>query len=296
MKIWMMVCTIVGISLTLLCAEESRDTVQAEILKHLDEVEKARAEAIAALEDTVKAVEAARTKAGETRGMDDTHIQIAEAKGVAKIAESTALVELAKVDAKKRIAKAVDRVERLDGKPLPEEQLKQARTAAMKEIAAAIAQVEVTKAKATKTILAVTGEVETTKLLPPKHYVDEAAAVTIAKNNAAVRIAKAVSAVEIAKAASRVELSQALDPEALNMLPSATQETELRAIEEKAKAIISSAMARVEVARANALAEIARAVSAVEVARAVAQKKSTSAHQISVQGSSYPRKLIHVKK
>jgi uncharacterized protein YbjQ (UPF0145 family) len=139
MKKWMMACVIMGISLSQLWAGESRDAVQAEILKHLDEVEKARAEAIAALNDTVRAVEAARAKAGESRGMDDAHVQIAEAKSVAKIAESTALVELAKVDAKQRIAKAVDNVEKLEGKHLSKEELKQARAAALKEIAAAIA-------------------------------------------------------------------------------------------------------------------------------------------------------------
>jgi len=153
---------------------------------------------------------------------------------------------LAKVDAKKKIAKAVDQVAISKKQAVPEEEIARIQQHAMKEIAEAIAMVEVTKARATKAILHATGEAEMKKVSPVQTFVDEEAAVTIAKNRSAVKIAKAVSAVEVAKAASRVELIRSLDPQELRTLVQENEALSLDQVKAKAQAAISTALSKVE--------------------------------------------------
>lgn len=294
MKRWIIMWSIALSTVLPLYADETREHVQAEILKHLDEVERARAEVIRALERTVKEVDEARAKASLIRG-ESIQTQITEAESIAKIAEATALVELAKVDAKKRIAKIVDRAEVMSQEAESEVVREKIRAEAIKEIAAAVAQVEITKAQATKVILEVTGDVERSKVVPQAAYVDGQSALTIARNKSAVRIAKAVSAVEIAKAAARVELARTDTPHAKNSVAHGDAPG-LDVLRAKAKAAISTAMASVEVAHANAVAEVANEVSAVEIA----EKSAAKALQTSLrhQGAkpAYPKHFLYFKK
>ncbi len=294
MKKWTIVWGVVLSTALTLYADETREHVQAEILKHLDEVERARVEVIAALERTVKEVDEARAKASLVRG-ESIQTQITEAEGIAKIAEATALVELAKVDAKKRIAKIVDRAEVLSQKAESETAREKIRAEAIEEIAAVVAQVEITKAQATKVILEVTGDVERSKVVPQAVYVDGESALTIARNKSAVRIAKAVSAVEIARAAARVELAQTDLHHSGNSAVHGDAPG-LNVLRAKAKAAISTAMASVEVAHANAVAEVANEVSAVEIAKKTAAEdiQPTIRHQ--GPKPAYPKHFLYFKK
>jgi len=61
MKKWIIASMLIGMG-TCIQADELRDDVQAEILKHLQEVEQERAEMMKTLEVTVREVETARKK------------------------------------------------------------------------------------------------------------------------------------------------------------------------------------------------------------------------------------------
>ena len=299
MKRWIMRCAIFGLTSMTLFANDmqpySRDAVQAEILQSLAAVEKAREETIKALEKTVQEVESARAKrSGEESAT--VHTQIVEAQSVSKIAESTALVELAKVEAKKTIVKAVDRVESVEKSSATEEEIIQIRQEAMKEIADAIALVEVTKAKATKVILEATGEVELSRLERARDVVDAQAEITIAKNRSAVKIAQAVSAVEVARAASHVEMSKTLDPEEVARIRIENEGLSLAQIKARAQAVISSATAKVEISKANAMADIAKALATVEVAKSVRAYKDGKHSSVGLLPETYPKELLYFKK
>jgi len=199
------------------------------------------------------------------------------------------------VDAKKKIAKIVDSAERLSRQTRNAVEREKIRTEALRKIAAVVAQVEIAKAESTKVILEVTADVERTKTLPQRRYVDAQSALTIARNRSAVRIAKAVSAVEIARAAARVELSRTEGMDA-NEGSAKVSDSGIDLVRSKAQAAISTARARVEVAHANAMAEIANAVSNVEIAKRSSTEAGLSKTDRKTYQSGYPEQFLYFKK
>lgn len=279
--LWMVV--MIGATLY---ATEDREAIKQEILKSLEAVDQARHEMMRELMQTVATIEAERAAVrGDSLSGSSSETTIVEAKAVGDIAVSTAKVELSKVEASKRIHQAIDKVSKVTG----EEALEDAKAKAVQTISDAISLVEITKVGALKEMIQATGKVEQSKLRQGKTLIDDASAITVAKNVSAVKIARAVSAVEIAKAVASVELGQMLPDEKLAALLGVNyKHIPMAQLEVKAAAAISTAVSRVEVERAKALADIAHIVAFVEMAKGLKNSKR-------VPPSSYSREFLRYK-
>lgn len=278
------VVTIAMLSLlTLGNAQEDRIAVKNEIIKSVEEVDKAREEMIRELAQTISTIERERAvRGGESNTVPSGETKVMEAKAIGEIAESTAKVEIAKIQATTDIVKAIDCVAQIGS-------IDEAEASAVQSISAAVSSVEVAKADAFKTMIVSTGEVERSKNREGKQFIDDASALTVAKNVSAVKIAKAVSAVEIAKAVSAAELSRLLPHETLVKLLGVDYNTlSIKELEIKAAAAISTAVSKVEVAKANALIDIARVVAYIEMVKELDD-------EITLPKSSYPTKFLKYK-
>ena len=276
-------------------AEDTRDQVRNEILKSFDEVDQARQTTIDELQKTVKSIEDARAlREGEAQTQKSIKTKIVESKAIGNISQSTATVEIAKIQAKGKIIKAIVRVETLESGKATLEKIETEKAIAAKKIVKAIATVEVVKAKAARTIIEATKQVEISKTKEKYDVLDDASALKIAKNISAVKIAKSVSAVEITEAVSKVEIAKALiDDNIVLSMKEQYKDLTLDEIKSKAKADISTITARMEVTRAKALSDIAQIVSFVEIAEAIkSQKENEESIRSDNKISTYPKEFI----
>ena len=291
---FMIILSVWAVMLLQLNAEDARDKVREEILKSFDEANHARAQAVSELDKTVKNIEEARAQRADAN-LSETAAQtkIVESEEVAKIAQSVAKVEIAKVNAKEQIVLTIIKEDGRDTDKTDavKEELKKA--IATQKITKAIVSVEIAKAKAAKTIIKATQRVELAKTEVSSKQLDDASALTIAKNNSAVQIAKSVSAVEIAKSVSEVQITQALIDEDIRVkVKKQYRDMSMDEIKAKASAEISTIMARVEVDQAKALADIAKIVSFVKIAEAInAQDKKTESQKMKKAHVTYPKKF-----
>ena len=284
--------------LSQLQAEDTRDQVRNEILKSLDEVEKARQVAIDELRVTVKNIEDARKGSSDiNQTMKSNATKIAESQALGNIAASTATVEIAKIHAKDKIIKAIVSVEGIESKNITHKKVDTKKALAVKKIVSAIATVEIAKAKAARTIIKATEKVEISKIKKKYHFIDDASALIIAKNISAVKIAKSVSAVEITKAVSNVKIAKALlDKNIVLSVQKQYKGLTLDEIKAKAKADISTITAKLEVMRAKALSDIAQIISFVEITEAIKlQKQNEKNIHLNKQISTYSKEFIILK-
>jgi len=294
-----MIILFVGALLFLqLQAEDTRDQVRDEILKSLDEVEKARQITINELRETIKSIEDAREQRGDENETGKTiETNIVESQALATIAQSTATVEIAKVNAKEKMLNAIIKVEGLEVRKASSGKIENEKALAAKKIVKAISSVEIAKAHAARSIMNATKKVEISKTKEKYKLVDDASALKVAKNISAVQIAKSVSAVEITQAVSNVKIAQALLDEDVELsMEEQYQDLTLDEIKSKAKADISTITARMEVLRAKALADVAQIVSFVKIAEAIKlQNKNEESIKTSNKILAYPQKFIRYK-
>lgn len=198
MNKFMMIISVLVFALSGLVAEDTRNTVQEEILKSIDAVEQARQDAVNELRETVRDVESVRAmREGEQRTEETIQIKAVESQAVSKIEKSTALVEEAKIDAKESIVKAVAEVEKVKAEKGTAAEVKTVKMQAIQSIAKAVSSVEVAKAKAAKVIIEETGKVELSKMQPASKPMDEVATPIPAKNITVVEVTRTVTVVEL---------------------------------------------------------------------------------------------------
>lgn len=289
-----MILSVWAVMLLQLNAQDTRDQVREEILKSFDEANQERAQAVSELDETVKNIEEARAQRTDTNlSESDTQTKIVESEEIAKIAQSVAKVEIAKVSAKEQIVLTIIKEDGADSEKTDAVKQELKKAIATQKITKAIVSVEIAKAKAAKTIIKATKRVELAKTKAPSKLLDDASALTIAKNKSAVQIAKSVSAVEIAKSVSDVQITQALLDEDVRLkVKKQYSDLSMDEIKAKASAEISTIMARVEVDHAKALADIAKIVSFVKIAEAIdAQDKNTESQKIKKAHVTYPKKF-----
>ncbi len=291
----MIILPILVISFSQIHAEDPRDQVRNEILKSFDETDQARQTTINELQKTVKSIEDARAhRDGENRTETSTETKIVESQAIANISQSTATVEIAKIHAKGKIVKAIVRVEGMESANAAPVKIEKEKALAVKKIVKAIANVEIVKTKAARTIMEATKQVEISKTQDKYNLLDDASALKIAKNISAVKIAKSVSAVEITEAVSKVEIAKALmDENIVLSMKEQYKDLTLDEIKSKAKADISTITARMEVMRAKSMSDIAQIVSFVEIAEAI-KKQNENKEEIERDDkrSTYPKQLI----
>jgi len=276
-------------------AEDTRDQVRDEILKSLDEVDKARQVTINELRATVKSIEDARGHRGDANETEKSiETKIVESQAIATIAQSTATVEIAKINAKDKTIHAIIKVEGVESGKATPVKIENEKALAAKKIVKAIASVEIAKAIAARTIINETKKVELSKTNVQQNLSDHASTLKIAKNISAVKIARSVSAVEITEAVSNVKIAKALlNEDVVLSLKEKYEDLTLDEIKSKAKADISTIMARMEVVRAKSLADVAQIVSFVKIAEAIKlqnenEESIPSANKI----STYPKEFI----
>ncbi len=200
MNKFMMILSVLVFALSGLVAEDTRDAVREEILKSIDAVEQARQDAVNELRETVRDVESARAmREGEQRTEETIQTKVLESQAVSKIEKSTALVEKAKINAKESIEKAVSKVEKVKAEKGTVTEVETAEIQAVESIAKAVSSVEIAKAKAAKVIIEETGKVELSKMQLEQKPMDEAAALTTAKNISVVEVTRTVTVVEVGK-------------------------------------------------------------------------------------------------
>lgn len=279
-------------------AEDTRDQVRDEILKSLDGVEKARQVTINELRETVRSIEAARGQRGDENETEKTiGTKIVESQALGTIAQSTATVEIAKVNAKEKMVNAIMKVEGLEFRKASSGKIENEKALATKKIVKAISSVEIAKAHAARSIMDATKKVEISKTKEKYKLVDDASALKVAMNISAVQIAKSVSAVEITQAVSNVKIAQALLDEDVELsIEEQYQDLTLDEIKSKAKADISTITARMEVLRAKALADVAQIVSFVKIAEAIKlQNKNEESINPNNKRLAYPQNFIRYK-
>ncbi|MEA3434734.1 MAG: hypothetical protein U9R13_09140 [Campylobacterota bacterium] len=204
MNKFMMIISVLIFTFSGLVAEDTRDTVQGEILKSIDAVEQARQDAVNELRETVRDVEAVRAmREGEQRTEETIQTKAVESQAVRKIEKSTALVEKAKTDAKESIVNAVAEVEKVKAEKGTIAEVETAKMQAVESIAKAVSSVEVAKAKAAKVVIEETGKVELSKMQPEQKPVDEVSVPPAVKN---------ISVVEVTRIVTKVELGEVLEP------------------------------------------------------------------------------------
>jgi hypothetical protein len=276
-------------------AEDARDQVRNEILKSLDEVDKARQTAIDEMQKTVKSIEDARAERGEVSQDEKTiGTKIVETQALGAIAQSAAKVEIAKINAKEKTVHAIIKIKDVESGKTTPLKIENEKALAAKKIVKAIASVEIAKAKAARTIIDETKKVELSKIDEQDNLLDNTSALKIAKNISAVKIARSVSAVEISEAVSNVKIAKVLLNEDVALsLKEQYKDLTLDEIKLKAKADISTIAARMEVVRAKSLADIAQIVSFVEIAEAIkVQNKKQESMQSDKKISTYPKEFI----
>jgi len=290
----MMILLLLNVMLLQLNAEDTREQVRAEVLKSFNEADAARTQAVRELDETVKSIEEARAQRTDINLSEtSTQTKIVESEEIANIANSVAKVEIAKVNAKEDIVKTIIKVEG-SASDRSDAEKKELKTIATQKIAKAIVSVEIAKAKAAKTIIQATKRVELAKTEVPSKHIDNASALTIAKNNSAVQIAKSVSAVEIAQSVSNVQITQALLDEDIRLqIKKKYRDLSMDEIKAKASAEISTITAKIEVDHAKALSDIAKIVSFVKIAEAIKKEEQTKEHQKTKKDYvTYPKKFI----
>ena len=198
MNKFMIILSLLVFAFSQVVAEDTRDAVREEILKSIVAVEQARQDAVNELRETVRDVEAARAmREGEQKTEETIQTQTVESQAVSKIEKSTALVEKAKINAKKSIVKAVSEVEKVKVEKGTAAEVETAKIQAIQSIAKAVSSVEVAKAKAAKVIIEETGKVELSKMQTEHKPMDEVAAPTVAKNITVVEVTRTVTIVEL---------------------------------------------------------------------------------------------------
>ena len=291
----MIILPLLALTFSQIHAEDTRDQVRNEILKSFDEADQARQTTIDELQKTVKSIEDARAlRDGEEQTQKSTKTKIVESKAIGNISQSAATVEIAKIQAKGKIIKAIVRVEGVESGKATPVKIENEKALAAKKIVKAIASVEIAKAKATRTIIDETKKVELSKINVQHNLSDNASALKIAKNISAVKIARSVSAVEITEAVSNVKIAKALlNEDVVLSLKEQYEDLTLDEIKSKAKADISTITARMEVTRAKSLGNIAQIVSFVEIAEAIkAQSENEESIQSDKKISTYPKEFI----
>ncbi len=251
------------LSVTSIFAEIQTETSTDEgYSKYLNEavesVEKARKEALDALDTMVKKIDL--HKESNAKEEDSISTQIVETHALGEMAKSTADVEIAKTRAIVQISKAVDSVDNAN-----EKDRQRAKDAALEVIIQAIASVEIAKAKASKNIVEATKRVELSKICPEKVIPHEKETLSIAKNIAAVQIAQSVADVQIAQANSLIELARSSIKNIKSPL-SKEEKEKLQKIKAEATAKISSYLSRLEVLKAEISTKIADEIAKVEIA------------------------------
>jgi hypothetical protein len=198
MNKFMIILSLLVFAFSQVVAEDTRDAVREEILKSIVAVEQARQDAVNELRETVRDVEAARAmREGEQKTEETIQTKTVESQAVSKIEKSTALVEKAKINAKKSIVKAVSEVEKVKVEKGTAAEVETAKIQAIQSIAKAVSSVEVAKAKAAKVIIEETGKVELSKMQTEHKPMDEVAAPTVAKNITVVEVTRTVTIVEL---------------------------------------------------------------------------------------------------
>lgn len=198
MNKFMIILSLLVFALSQVVAEDTRDALREEILKSIVAVEQARQDAVNELRETVRDVEAARAmREGEQKTEETIQTKTVESQAVSKIEKSTALVEKAKINAKKSIVKAVSEVEKVKVEKGTAAEVETAKIQAIQSIAKAVSSVEVAKAKAAKVIIEETGKVELSKMQTEHKPMDEVAAPTVAKNITVVEVTRTVTIVEL---------------------------------------------------------------------------------------------------
>ena len=198
MNKFMIILSVSVFAFSQVVAEDTRDAVREEILKSVVAVEQARQDAVNELRETVRDVEAARAmREGEQKTEETIQTQTVESQAVSKIEKSTALVEKAKINAKKSIVKAVSEVEKVKVEKGTAAEVETAKIQAIQSIAKAVSSVEVAKAKAAKVIIEETGKVELSKMQTEHKPMDEVAAPTVAKNITVVEVTRTVTIVKL---------------------------------------------------------------------------------------------------
>lgn len=251
------------LSITITFAESKKEnTVEETYSQYLTEavesVEKARKEALDALDDMVKKVDLARESDPETENSIST--QIVETHAIGQMAKSTADVEIAKTKAIAIISQAVDNIDHADIGDR-----KKVQEASFAMIIQAIASVEIAKANASKSIVEATKRVELSKTTATKTIPHEKETLSIAKNIAAVQIAQSVSDVEVAKSNSIIEMARS-SMENIKSPLSKEEEEKLESIKAEATAKISSYLTKLEVLKAELTTKIAEEIVKVELA------------------------------
>lgn len=294
----MIILSVGALLFSQLYAEDTRDQVRDEILKSLNEVDKARQVTIDELKETVKSIEDTRAQRGDTNQSEKSiETKIVETEEIGNIAQSTATVEIAKINAKEKTVHAIIKVAHVESEKATAIKIENEKALAAKEIVKAVASVEIAKAHAARSIVEATKKVELSKTKEKYKLVDDASALKIAKNASAVQIAQSVSAVEITQAVSNVKIAKALLNENVTLsLEEQYRDLTLDEIKSKASAKISTIKARMEVLRAKALADIAQIVSFVKIAEAIKlQNKNEESIKADNKRSAYPQKFIRYK-
>jgi len=295
MKISMMILFAGALLSFQLHAEDTRDQVRNEILKSFDEAGTARQIAIDELRETVQSIEDERAQRGDKNQSEETmETKIVKAQALGNIAQATAIVEIAKHNAKEKMVKAIIRVEGVKPEEATPLEIANENALAVEKIVKAITTVEIAKAKAAHTIMNETKKVEFSKTNNKNDLSADASAQKIANNISAVKIARSVSAVEITEAVSKVEITKALLDEDVELsVKDEYKDLTLDEIESKAKADISTIQARMEVARAKALSDIAQIVSFVKITEAIkSQNEKKESIKAKNKNSTYPKKFI----
>ncbi|MDQ7046208.1 MAG: hypothetical protein Q9M39_00715 [Sulfurovum sp.] len=257
------------LSVTITFAESTKENASENTLKEttyvkylteaIDSVEKAREEALTALDNMVKKVDLMRGSDLETE--DSISTQIVETYAISQIAKNTADVEIAKTKAIAVISKAVNDIDNAS-----KENRKKVKDASLSVIIRAIASVEISKAHASKNIAEATKRVELSKTKPSTTMDHPKETLSIAKNLAAVQIAQSVSDVEVAKSDSIIEMARS-SIKNIKLPLSQEEEKKLQNIKAEATAKISSYLSRIEVLKAELTTKIAEEIVKVEIAK-----------------------------
>ena len=254
---------LVLLSVTITFAESTKENTTEEtysqyLTEAIDSVEKARKEALDALDNMVKKVDLARES--DPKEEDSISTQIVETHAISQMAKSTADVEIAKTKAIAKISQAVDNMDNAS-----KEDRRKVEDASLAVIIQAIASVEIAKANASKSIVEATKRVELSKTKPTKTIEHAEETLSIAKNIAAVQIAQSVSDVEVAKSNSIIEIARSSMKNIKSPL-SKEEEEKLENIKAEATAKISSYLTRLEVLKAELTSKIAEEIVKVELA------------------------------
>ncbi len=196
----MIVLSAWGFIVSGILAENTRDAVQAEILKSVNAVEQARQDAVNELTQTLKAVEDARGKReGEPESEETPQTKAVESQAIAEIKQSAESFEKTKIKAKEAIAKAVEKVEKVQTENGTEAEIETAKMHAVQTMAKAVSSVEVAKAETAKVIIEETGKVELSKIEAEPKPVQQESAVIVVKKVAVIETAHSTTMVETVK-------------------------------------------------------------------------------------------------